>query len=334
MAKARTPIPTSIAAAVLFAADRTCCVCRELAKPIQIHHIDDDPTNHDPVNLAVLCVGCHEVTQIKGGFSRRLDADQIRLYRDNWVETVAARRSTSTSSEDFGRRFAGGYDAQLATSLVEINREAKNWVNLVFVYEAVGNKDLRDKTVEKAIDEGVTDQVLVLLRRFQGRVADVPPAVIASELERLTKQGAYRELTPLYEDLARYREAAEAYINGLSKDLSKFSTFTLAHHLKEFEETEVIPGLFVQALQEAADEDDFWWQVRALEELGWTTELHEFVLENEDRIDSDPDLGGFMRAHLRIVAAEARGDRHAVREARIALECMNAETDWNSESLS
>jgi hypothetical protein len=330
MAKPRTPIPTSTAAAVLFAADRTCCVCREPAKPIQIHHIDDDPTNHDLSNLAVLCLECHEATQIKGGFSRRLDADQIRLYRDNWVETVAARRFTSTSSEDFGRRFGGGYDAQLATSLVEINREAENWVNLVFVYEGVGNEDLRDKAVERAISEGVTNEILVLLRRLQGRVADVPPTVIASEIERLTEKGNYRELTVLYEDLGRYRDAAEAFVKGLSKDLPEFSTFTLAHHLKELADTEVIPGLFVQALQEAADRDDFWWQVRALEELGWTTELHEFVLQNEARIETDPEMEEFTRAHLRMIAAEAKGDQHAAREARIVLERIEAQTDWNS----
>src|SRR3954447_8844556 len=99
MAKARSPVPAATAAGVLFAADRTCCVCREVGKPIQLHHLDEDPTNHQQANLAVLCLACHEDTQRKGGFSRRLDADQVRLYRDSWNQTVAAARSTSSASE-------------------------------------------------------------------------------------------------------------------------------------------------------------------------------------------------------------------------------------------
>src|SRR4051794_35262217 len=119
MAKARTAIPTSTAAAVLFAADRTCCVCRQPGKPIQIHHIDEDPTNHDAGNLAVLCLSCHDETQASGGFSRRLDGDQVQLYRDSWNQTVAARRSTSLE-DDVVAGATSGYDAQLVTSLVEV----------------------------------------------------------------------------------------------------------------------------------------------------------------------------------------------------------------------
>ncbi len=44
--KDHTPIPDAIAAAVLFASDRTCCVCRVKGKPVQIHHLDEDPSNN------------------------------------------------------------------------------------------------------------------------------------------------------------------------------------------------------------------------------------------------------------------------------------------------
>jgi hypothetical protein len=57
-----------------------------------MHHIDDNPNNHDEANLAVLCLECHHETQITGGFSRKLDAAQVREFRADWVRRVAKRR--------------------------------------------------------------------------------------------------------------------------------------------------------------------------------------------------------------------------------------------------
>lgn len=88
----RTEIPAPTANAVLFSADRTCCVCRVARKAIQIHHIDGAATNHDPANLAVLCLECHDDTMLTGGFGRRLNPGLIRLFRDDWSQRVADRR--------------------------------------------------------------------------------------------------------------------------------------------------------------------------------------------------------------------------------------------------
>ena len=85
----RVPIPTAIAAKVLVAHDRTCCVCQERGKRVQIHHIDEDNTNDDETNLAALCFDCHDLTMIKGGFGRSLDAAQVTRYRHEWVARVA-----------------------------------------------------------------------------------------------------------------------------------------------------------------------------------------------------------------------------------------------------
>jgi hypothetical protein len=101
MAKARVEIPDEVAASVLFQADRTCCVCQERGKSIQLHHVDEDPANNDFQNLAVLCLECHNLTQITGGFGRRLDRAQILKFRDNWHHRVGQRRDradTITSS--------------------------------------------------------------------------------------------------------------------------------------------------------------------------------------------------------------------------------------------
>ncbi|HEY4254375.1 MAG TPA: ParB N-terminal domain-containing protein [Roseomonas sp.] len=90
--KARFPIPTALADELLYASDRTCCVCEERGRPIQIHHIDERPSNNAAENLAVLCLPCHEQTQIRGGFGRKLSAGQVVLYRNGWIERVYQRR--------------------------------------------------------------------------------------------------------------------------------------------------------------------------------------------------------------------------------------------------
>ncbi|MFA4824825.1 MAG: HNH endonuclease signature motif containing protein [Methanoregula sp.] len=96
--KSRTQIPQNSSAEILFKSDRTCCVCRDKSKPVQIHHIDENPDNHEIKNLAVLCLECHNKTQIHGGFARKLDSDQIKLYRDNWHNLIAQQRSINSKT--------------------------------------------------------------------------------------------------------------------------------------------------------------------------------------------------------------------------------------------
>ena len=76
-------IPPDVAAKVQFLSNRTCCVCRRQGKPVQIHHIDSDPTNNNTDNLAVLCLDCHMQTLISGGFYRKLDSNQVTMCRDS-----------------------------------------------------------------------------------------------------------------------------------------------------------------------------------------------------------------------------------------------------------
>lgn len=92
MAKPRTNIPVQTAAEVLFAADNTCCVCGERGRAVQIHHLDENPTNHAVENLAVLCLECHNETQSSGGFGRKLTKDVVVRYRDEWIVRVRERR--------------------------------------------------------------------------------------------------------------------------------------------------------------------------------------------------------------------------------------------------
>ena len=99
--KARANIPEDIAAQVLFLSNRVCCVCRDPAKSPQIHHIDENPSNNSIDNLAVLCFECHHKTHIKGGFARKLDAAQVRLYRTEWLHLVEHKRAENTPNVAF-----------------------------------------------------------------------------------------------------------------------------------------------------------------------------------------------------------------------------------------
>ena len=93
MANKRIPIPKALATEVMFAADSTCCVCRENGKAVQIHHIDGNPSNNTFENLVVLCLEHHNQTQMSGGFGRKLDAPLVTLYRDEWLKAVKGRRA-------------------------------------------------------------------------------------------------------------------------------------------------------------------------------------------------------------------------------------------------
>src|SRR6266487_675808 len=86
MAKARIPIPSETAASVLFRSDRTCCICRERGKPNQIHHIDEDPANNDPANLACCVSTAMRILRFEGV----LDESSTRI-RSFSIATIGMR---------------------------------------------------------------------------------------------------------------------------------------------------------------------------------------------------------------------------------------------------
>jgi hypothetical protein len=75
----------------MFASDRTCCVCRLEQRKVQIHHIDEDPSNNTFENLAVICLHCHSDAHTIGGFVRNLTPELIRLYNSSWRDIVKLR---------------------------------------------------------------------------------------------------------------------------------------------------------------------------------------------------------------------------------------------------
>jgi hypothetical protein len=84
----RIQIPDELAASVLYASDRTCCVCRLEKTKVQIHHIDEDPSNNSFENLAVICLNCHSDAHTHAAFVRNLTPQLIGLYNTSWRDVV------------------------------------------------------------------------------------------------------------------------------------------------------------------------------------------------------------------------------------------------------
>lgn len=89
--KRRVPIEPTLAAQVLFASDRTCCVCRNPTRKTEIHHIDEDPSNNDFANLAVVCKDCQSEAHTTHAFARNLTPQLITLYNESWRSLVSDR---------------------------------------------------------------------------------------------------------------------------------------------------------------------------------------------------------------------------------------------------
>lgn len=116
---ARPPVPEDKATEVLYGADRTCCVCRKRRRSIQIHHLDGDRTNNAFDNLVALCVQCHDDTQVKGGFGRKLNRELIVRYRNEWYEIVKERRAGVAKQQPSGTKRAGRTQDRLDKEVIK-----------------------------------------------------------------------------------------------------------------------------------------------------------------------------------------------------------------------
>jgi hypothetical protein len=280
----RTDVPSEIAAETLFKSDRTCCVCRDKQKPTQIHHIDGNPNNHIIKNLAVLCFDCHNKTLIRGGFDRKLDSDQIILYRDDWHQLVIQQRA---AIDEKNLKLLSDTDKkiQLITARVEQYQENKEYELLASLYNSIGNKELRDKYIEIAINDDPSDSNIIFLRSLQDKQDQIPQDVIDRQYQTLTKNNDLLQRASLNYRLGRFDESAIDYIDGIHEIIhDKGRTFTVAYYLKELCEKGLVDQLFISALKLAKENDELWWQVRALQELGWQDEIKKLLLENKEKI--------------------------------------------------
>jgi hypothetical protein len=183
-------------------------------KSVQVHHIDDDPSNNRIENFAVLCLECHTETQLSGGFRRKLDADQVILYRNDWLALVARERASTPMRFPESNSEHDAVEIELATSIAEIYREREEFELLASHYIQVGNDELRDKYVELAINEGVDDDTLIFFRCEQGRADLIPQSVLDRRIKTLQRRRDSFSLGRLYRDIGEFRLAVEATCKG------------------------------------------------------------------------------------------------------------------------
>jgi uncharacterized protein with HEPN domain len=73
----RRPIPKAVREQVLKEYNHRCAICGE--DHPQLHHIDEDPSNNEALNLIPLCPNCH----LNGQHNphQALDEDKLRFFR-------------------------------------------------------------------------------------------------------------------------------------------------------------------------------------------------------------------------------------------------------------
>ena len=77
MAKTRKDISPALRNQIHQEYNHRCAICG--ADRPQIHHIDEDPSNNDPMNLIPLCPNCHLIDQHNP--SQPFDPEKLRLFR-------------------------------------------------------------------------------------------------------------------------------------------------------------------------------------------------------------------------------------------------------------
>jgi len=87
MKKNRVKIPQKIEDDVLHRSHHMCNICQIERKPVNIHHIDENPANNDPLNLIVLCKECHELVQSRG-YGKGYTKGELYRYRSDWEAIV------------------------------------------------------------------------------------------------------------------------------------------------------------------------------------------------------------------------------------------------------
>ncbi len=77
MSKTRKDIPSAIKEQVLKEFSHRCAKCG--TDNPQLHHMDEDPSNNDPMNIIPLCPNCHLTDQHDP--TKKMEVDRLRLFR-------------------------------------------------------------------------------------------------------------------------------------------------------------------------------------------------------------------------------------------------------------
>jgi hypothetical protein len=223
--KKRAKISTGTADAVLFEANRTCCICEESSKPVQIHHLDGNPNNNSTANLAVLCLDHHHEATVGGGLGRGLTAGQIKKYRDQWLEKVRARRESALTKPPVSEEM---HDALLeAMACHEVRKVRATLLETDWKNQTPLLNELFPYT-NLYYGHRVRAEILHTLHRLTGRTRHGMLAKVASMIENLTTSTlpivslVHRETKQLSEDNMQLISSARGLGFSLAYDGVKY----------------------------------------------------------------------------------------------------------------
>jgi hypothetical protein len=176
--------------------------------------------------------------------------------------------------------------------LADIFRESGDFTMLAGIYDDVGNIELRDKYIEQALQSDPTDEDVIWLRGLQKRPDLIPEEVAERRLSELAALRMWNQRARTLIGLGRPIDAAFDYVQGITQSLGAGGYFSAAYYMDQLFVDDISRSLYEAALEKATQEGDLWWQIRSLQELGWTEELHDRVLANEALIreSNDPKL--------------------------------------------
>ena len=229
---------------------------------------------------------------ILGGFGRKLNADQIILYRNDWLNKVNENRANYEMHLNKIKGENTSEILQYITSITEIYKENEQYDLLATEYSIIDNVELRDKYIELALKNNPSDENIIYLRSLQNKTELVSEEVRERRFTELTNNKNWMQRARFHFDFNKKLDALKDYIKGIQESLDNNNYFTSAFYLKELFEKDLVNYLFELALAEATEEEDLWWQIRALEELGLYSEVDELVLKNAQKIEEldDPNL--------------------------------------------
>jgi hypothetical protein len=283
-------------------------VCRQRGRPVQVHHLDENARNNAFANLAVLCVMCHGETHTFGGFARRLDALQIRMFRDEWIAKVG--RALVAAGEETEATISDEAKNRVAAQLLDSGR----FDLLARHFHLVRRFDLRDHHAERALRElGLSPRERIELRMMQGRAQEIPAPELDEFFMTVRDQEGVLRLARWQNKLGKCEDAVVTYCGLISALVAAKQLFAAAFCMKELAASELQNTFLHLAHQEAKKQEDLWMSVRCLQELNWHSELKRLLLRHREEIEAGDHL------LLRFELFRLLGDRERMNEAYVAL---------------
>lgn len=99
--KERIPISPAQTRKLLKKNAYACCVCKSRGIGLNFHHLDNDPSNNNDDNIAVLCVSEHDCHHRPKAYSSinhlDLSADELKRKKERWEKFVSEAKKENPS---------------------------------------------------------------------------------------------------------------------------------------------------------------------------------------------------------------------------------------------